>query len=74
MTEYGFPVITPEWMVILKYLAGRGKDEIDMMWLLQEPDLVDRNRVLRIVEDLMGDMAFWAKRDLESVFAEADFR
>jgi hypothetical protein len=73
MTEYGFPVISPEWMVVLKYLAGRGKDHIDLMWLLQEPELVDREKVIAMVEELMGPMAFWAKRDLESVFMEADF-
>jgi len=74
MTEHGFPVITPEWMVLIKYLAGRGKHQIDLMWLLQEPAIVDRGMVIKIVEDLMGPMAFWAKQDLESVFAEADFR
>ena len=74
MTEHGFPIITPEWMVILKYLAGRGKDQIDLMWLLQEPELVNRERVIAIVEELMGPMAFWAKQDLKAVFLEADFR
>ncbi|MFH0938592.1 MAG: hypothetical protein V1899_04825 [Planctomycetota bacterium] len=74
MTEHGFPVITPEWMVILKYLAGRGKDHIDLMWLLQQPELVAREKVIAIIESLMGSMAFWAKQDMESVFMEADFR
>jgi len=74
MTEYGFPIITPEWMVILKYLAGRGKDHIDLTWLLQQPGLVSREKVLSLIESLMGPMAFWAKQDMESVFMEADFR
>ena len=73
MTEYGFPIITPEWMIILKYLAGRGKDHMDLMWLLQEPGLVNREKVIALVESLMGPMAFWPKQDLESVFMEADF-
>lgn len=74
MTDYGFPIITPEWMVILKYLAGRGKDHIDLMWLLQQPELVGREKVISIIDSLMGPMAFWAKQDMESVFTEADFR
>jgi hypothetical protein len=74
MTEYGFPIITPEWMVILKYLAGRGKDHIDLMWLLQQPGLVVREKVISIIESLMGPTAFWAKQDMESAFMEADFR
>jgi len=73
MTEYGIPIISPDWMVLLKYLAGRGKDEMDLMWLLREPGLVDRNRVLEIIEGLMGPAAFWAKQDMRSVFLEADF-
>jgi hypothetical protein len=74
MTDHKFPIITPEWMVILKYLGGRGKDHIDLMWLLQQPGLVARQKVIAIVETLMGPMAFWAKQDMESVFTEADFR
>ena len=61
-------------MVILKYLAGHGKDHIDLMWLLQQPGLVVRENVIAIVEKLMGPMAFWAKQDMEFVFMEADFR
>ncbi len=35
----GLPIITPEWMVILKHLAGRGKDHLDLLWLLRQPEL-----------------------------------
>jgi len=73
MTEYGVPIITPEWMVLLKYLAGRGKDHMDLLWLLREENLVDRDKVMRLIEGLMGPMAFWAKQDLKSAFMEADF-
>jgi hypothetical protein len=73
LTEHGFPIITPEWMVILKYLAGRGKDHLDLIWLLQQPELVARDKVMALVERLMGPVAFWARRDMESVFREADF-
>lgn len=71
-TDVGVDLISPEWMVILKYLAGRGKDHIDVMWLLREPDLVDREAVTRLVKKLLGKAAFWAIRDLEELFLEAD--
>jgi hypothetical protein len=73
MTDYGFPIITPEWMVLLKYLAGRGKDTMDLLWLLREPNLVDRKKVITIVDALMGPAAFWPIHDLKAVFMEADF-
>src|SRR5262249_36366985 len=41
-TGEGIRIISPEWMVILKHFAGRGKDEMDLLWLLREPGLVDR--------------------------------
>jgi len=71
-TENGLPIITPEWMVILKYLAGRGKDQIDLMWLLREEGLVDRELVKQHVSDLFGRYAFWPLADMENLFLEAD--
>ncbi|MBN1516929.1 hypothetical protein JXA32_10220 [Candidatus Sumerlaeota bacterium] len=73
MTEHGAPIITPEWMVLLKYLAGRGKDHMDLLWLLQEDGLVNRDQVMANIEKLMGAVAFWAKEDLKAAFKEADF-
>ena len=37
------PVLTPEWLVILKFVAGRFKDQEDAVFLLSRPHLVDRN-------------------------------
>ena len=71
-TEVGLPIITPEWMVILKYLAGRGKDQIDLLWLLREEGLVDRERTRQHIRDLFGRFAYWPLADLESIFLEAD--
>ena len=39
----GVPVLTPEWLVILKFIAGRFKDQEDAVFLLSRPGLVDRN-------------------------------
>ena len=71
-TEEGLPVITPEWMVILKYLAGRGKDQIDLMWLLRERGLVDRQLVKSNIRELFGRYAYWPLADMDNLFLEAD--
>ncbi len=71
-TEDGIPIITPEWMVILKYLAGRGKDQIDLLWLLREEGLVDRTLVKQHINDLFGRFAFWPLADMDNLFLEAD--
>ena len=72
LTDEGLPVVTPEWMVILKYLAGRGKDQIDLLWLLREPGLVDRDLVKQHVSILFGRHAFWPLADMDNLFLEAD--
>lgn len=50
-------VVSPEWMVILKYVAGRGKDQIDLLWLLQQPNLVNRDEVRKLMTATMGEKA-----------------
>lgn len=71
-TEDGIPIVTTEWMVILKYLAGRGKDQIDLLWLLREEGLVDRDLVKQHIKDLFGRYAFWPLADMDNLFLEAD--
>lgn len=70
--DIGIRVITPEYLVLLKYLAGRGKDQIDLMWMLRENDLVDRAKIVKIIKKQMGKHSYWALRDLEQLFLEAD--
>ncbi len=70
-TSDGLKVISPVWMVILKY--RRGKDQIDLMWLLQHPDLIDRNEVGRLMIEVMGEKsAALPLRELERIFLQAD--
>lgn len=71
-TEDGLPIITPEWMIILKYLAGRGKDQIDVLWILREEGLVDRELVKEHINSLFGRYAFWPLADMDNLFLEAD--
>ena len=69
----GHPIIAPAWLVVLKFFAGRGKDHLDLLWLLRQDGLVDRAEVQRIVVDVMGKKyAAVPLRDLASLFLEAD--
>ena len=58
----GLKILTPEWLVILKYIAGRAKDEIDMLWLLQQDNLVKRRLVrkkfMEVAGAMQGDLIF----------------
>ncbi len=54
----GLRVITPEWMVILKINAGRQKDLDDAVFLLKQPQLVDRPTVKQKLTDIGGEDAW----------------
>ena len=71
-TEAGFTVISPEWLVILKMFSGRGKDEMDLLWLLRQDGLVDRAEVLALLRQQLGRAAFHSVQSMETYFLEAD--
>jgi len=52
----GWKILTPEWLVILKYIAGRGKDRLDLFWLLQQKGLVNRNTVRKNLVKVVGKL------------------
>ncbi len=55
----GLPIITPEWMIILKYIAGRFKDQQDAVFLLKQKKLVNRRLIRqKIIETAGGE--YWA--------------
>ncbi len=55
----GLPIITPEWMIILKYIAGRFKDRQDAVFLLKQKNLVNRKTVKKhIIETTSSE--YWA--------------
>jgi hypothetical protein len=73
VTEQGLPILTPEWLVILKYIARRGKDKIDLEWLLQQTGLVDRAQVKQLIIEVMGEKAaVFPIAELEEAFQRAD--
>ncbi|MBS1788546.1 MAG: hypothetical protein JST85_12530 [Acidobacteria bacterium] len=69
----GKRIVAPEWMVILKYLARRSKDILDLLWMLREPGLVDRDKVLQNLNQVLGEVgAQSALRGLEHYYVEAE--
>jgi hypothetical protein len=55
----GLPIVTPEWLIILKYIAGRFKDQQDAVYLLKQKGLVDRRLIRRKIIAVAG-REFWA--------------
>jgi hypothetical protein len=73
-TELGIKVVTPEWLVVMKYFSARAKDKIDLIWLLQEEGLVDRELIERNLVGAVGKQsAYFIYNDLKSEFDYADF-
>jgi hypothetical protein len=56
------PVLTPEWLVILKFIAGRFKDQEDAVFLLSRPGLVNRDLVKEKIINLFGKPAWGLAR------------
>jgi hypothetical protein len=55
----GLPIVTPEWLIILKYIAGRFRDQQDAVYLLKQKGLVDRRLIRRKIIATAG-REFWA--------------
>ena len=53
------PIVTPEWLVILKYIAGRFKDQQDAVFLLKQKGLTNRKLIRRKIIENFGN-EFWA--------------
>lgn len=56
----GLRLVTPEWLVILKLTAGRQKDLDDIVFLLRQPQTVDRPIVKQKVVATAGEDAWFA--------------
>ena len=52
------PILTPEWLVILKFIAGRFKDQEDAVYLLSRKDLVNRNLIKSHIVRVVGATAW----------------
>ena len=71
-TAEGLAIVSPEWLVILKHFAARGKDEMDLLWLLRQEGLVDRQRLMETVKQMFGRFAFTVEQEMEQWFLQAD--
>lgn len=56
------PVLTPEWLVILKFIAGRFKDQEDAVFLLSRKGLVDRRKIKEKIVEHVGAPAWGLAR------------
>jgi len=54
----GLRVVSPEWLVILKIMAGRQKDLDDVVFLLEQSKLVDRTAVKQKLIETGGEDAW----------------
>lgn len=70
-TDDGYLIVTPEYLAAMKFATRRRKDELDVLFLLQVPDLVDRKVLEVIVYRLVGGR--FAVDELWSLFREADW-
>ena len=52
----GRKILSPEWLAVLKYSAGRGKDRLDLLWLLQQKGLVNRKKIAQNLKNLLGEL------------------
>ena len=67
------PILTPEWLVILKYIGGRFKDQEDGVFLLSKKGLVNRKKIKEMIIKI-GSVETWAafKSGLERWYNLAD--
>lgn len=73
-TDIGLRIISPEWLVVMKFFSARAKDKIDLIWLLQEDGLVDRKLMESNLNDAVGTQsAYFIYAELKSEFDYADF-
>ncbi len=69
------PVLTPEWLVILKFIAGRFKDQEDAVFLLSRRGLVNRNAIRENIVKSAGAIAWGlAKHGYQRWYDLADGR
>lgn len=54
----GIPILTAEWLVILKFIAGRFKDQEDAIFLLSQKGLVNRDSIREKIVKHFG-LAAW---------------
>ena len=73
-TDSDLKIISAEWLVVMKHYAGRAKDKLDLIWLLQQDGLVDRKQIEKNLVKAVGKKsAFFIFNELQSDFDYGDF-
>jgi hypothetical protein len=67
------PVVSPEHLVIIKFLAGRAKDLLDFQHLVTAPRLVDMKLLRRMIKRLFANQWYLAE-EIEAAIVEAKWR
>jgi hypothetical protein len=71
----GIKVLTPEWLVILKSIAGRPKDRDDAVFLLRKKKTVNRDLIREIIVKVGGEEAWrFARLRFQELYDLADGR
>jgi hypothetical protein len=52
------PILTPEWLVILKFIAVRFKYQEDAVYLLREKGWVNRDKIRELITKVFGENAW----------------
>jgi hypothetical protein len=69
------PVLTPEWLVILKFIAGRFKAQDDAVFLLSRKNLVNRKLIKEHIIKIAGKIAWGlARHGYQRLYDLADGR
>jgi len=69
----GLKILTPEWLVILKSIAGRSKDRDDAVFLLKNKDRLNRDLIKENVIKVGGEDAWrFAKLRFRELYDLAD--
>jgi len=63
-TRWGFRIVSPEHLAVMKLEVSREDDVRDLVFLLSEPGLVDRAKLRRLVARFLGKVAL---RDLNEL-------
>ncbi len=72
-TDVKLKIVSPEWLVIMKFFSARAKDKLDLLFLLQQNSLVNRNRVKEnLIKAIGEDSTFYVWQEVESEFLYAD--
>lgn len=56
----GLLIVTAEWLVIMKFVAGRFKDQMDAVFLLKQKGLVNRKLIRKKIKETLGPGAWSA--------------